>query len=95
MVDTLVRPEAEVVPVSDLETTDDKDNATHIVKTKGNENAAALVTEARIFGFPVEALCGYVWIPTKDPNNHPICQKCKDIYEAYRAVNDLDGRPAE
>jgi hypothetical protein len=95
VVDTLVRPEAEVIPVADLDTTEDKENATHIVKTKPGENAIAKVTEARIYGFQIEALCGYVWVPSKDPKNHPICSKCQQIYEAYRAVNGLEGRPAE
>jgi Protein of unknown function (DUF3039) len=60
----------------------------HIVKTEPGENAAAKVLEARIYGSPLEALCGHKWVPSRDPGKHPLCQKCKDIYEVYRAFND-------
>lgn len=60
----------------------------HIVKSKRGENAAAVVLEARVMGTPVEALCGYVWVPSRDPKQLPICEKCKSIYEMYRAFND-------
>jgi hypothetical protein len=60
----------------------------HIVKTEPGENAAAKVMEARIYGYPVEALCGHVWVPSRDPGRYPLCQACKEIYELYRAVNE-------
>lgn len=70
--------------------------AAHIVKTKKGENAAAKVLEARIYGTPLEALCGYVWVPSRDPKQLPICEDCKSIYEAYRMFNDgLNERPSE
>jgi hypothetical protein len=62
--------------------------AAHIVKTKPGESAVAKVTEARIYGYPVEALCGHVWVPSRDPGRYPLCQACKEIYELYRAVNE-------
>ena len=60
----------------------------HIVKTEPGESAAAKVLEARIYGTPVEALCGHVWVPSRDPKQLPLCQKCKEIYEVYRMFND-------
>jgi hypothetical protein len=60
----------------------------HIVKTEPGENAAAKVLEARIYGSPLEALCGHRWVPSRDPGKHPICQKCKEIYQGYKAFND-------
>lgn len=45
----------------------------HIVKDPGK------VTEAYILGTPVEALCGHVFTPSKDPKSLPICETCKDI----------------
>ena len=60
----------------------------HIVKTDGEESAAAKVLEARINGTPLEALCGHRWIPSRDPKQLPLCTKCKDIYETYRMFND-------
>ena len=65
-----------------------KPQQAHIVKTKPGENAAAVVLEARVMGTPIEALCGYVWVPSKDPRNLPVCEECKGIYEMYRAFND-------
>jgi hypothetical protein len=60
----------------------------HIVKTLPGENAAAKVLEARINGTPLEALCGHIWIPSRDPKQLPLCEKCKGIYETYRMFND-------
>ncbi|MFM2182631.1 MAG: hypothetical protein RJB61_925 [Actinomycetota bacterium] len=70
--------------------------AAHIVKTEPGENAAAKVLEARINGTPIEALCGHVWVPSRDPKQLPLCQECKAIYEMYRAFNDgLGEQPSE
>ena len=62
--------------------------AAHIVKTEPGESAAAKVLEARIYGTPLEALCGHVWIPSRDPKQLPLCEECKSIYEMYRAFNE-------
>ena len=62
--------------------------AAHIVKTKRGENAAAVVLEARVMGTPVEALCGFVWVPSRDPKQLPVCEECKSVYGVYRAFND-------
>ncbi|MFN6122529.1 MAG: DUF3039 domain-containing protein [Actinomycetes bacterium] len=68
----------------------------HIVKTKKGENAAAKVLEDRIYGTPLEALCGYGGVPSRDPTQLPICEECPSIYETYRMFNDgLNERPSE
>lgn len=68
----------------------------HIVKTAPGENAMAKVLEARIYGTPVEALCGHVWVPSRDPKQLPLCEECKSIYEMYRAFNEgLGDQPSE
>lgn len=70
--------------------------AAHIVKVEPGENAAAKVLEARIMGTPLEALCGHIWVPSRDPKQLPLCEECKAIYEMYRAFNDgLNERPDE
>lgn len=85
-----VVPDTERVPETSEPT------AAHIVKTEPGENAAAKVLEARIYGTPLEALCGHVWVPSRDPKQLPICEECKAIYEMYRAFNDgLNERPDE
>ena len=62
--------------------------ASHIVKVGPGENAAAVVLEARVMGTPVEALCGFVWVPSRDPKQLPMCEKCKGIYAMYRSFNE-------
>ena len=58
----------------------------HIVKKKKGwrnrkTSPQAMVLEARIAGTPLEALCGYVWVPSQNPHNLPVCPKCKAIYD--------------
>lgn len=87
---TLVEPDTERVPQTGEPT------AAHIVKTAPGENAAAKVLEARITGTPLEALCGHVWVPSRDPRQLPMCEACKSIYEMYRAMNEgLNEHPAD
>ena len=62
--------------------------AAHIVKTDPGESAVAKVTEARIYGFPVEALCGQRFVPQQDPKKLPLCATCKEIYDLYRQMGD-------
>ena len=76
------RPDVDATP-----DTDDPKHA-HIVKVGPGESAAAKVLEARIYGTPVEALCGFVWVPSRDPQPLPVCQKCRSVYDLYRAFND-------
>ncbi|WP_205324858.1 DUF3039 domain-containing protein [Glycomyces sp. YM15] len=39
---------------------------------------------AMVDGIPVKALCGKMWVPTRDPDRFPICPNCKDIYEKMK-----------
>ena len=61
--------------------------AAHIVKAPEGD-ATAKVLEARIYGTPLEALCGVVFVPQRDPTRLPRCAACKDIYDTYRVVNE-------
>jgi hypothetical protein len=82
--------------IDDTELKTDEPHSAHIVKAGPDESAAALVLEARINGTPVEALCGHVWVPSRDPKKLPLCEPCKEIYEMYRSFNDgLNERPDE
>ncbi len=46
------------------------------------------IVEASVMGTPITALCGKVWVPSRDPNRFPVCPECKDIYD-----NVLTGEP--
>ncbi len=38
------------------------------------------LTEAMVMGTPVVALCGKVWVPSRDPERFPVCPECKEIW---------------
>jgi Protein of unknown function (DUF3039) len=55
---------------------------THIIDRGDEERSSeTLVLEARINGTPLTALCGYTWVPSRDPQKYPICQKCLEVFE--------------
>ena len=78
--------EIEQIPAQKVVTTKEPTDASHIVwlppHLKGTTTAQAYILNARIEGFEVEALCGYTWIPQRDPQRFPICQACKEIYDS-------------
>ncbi|MDG2028275.1 MAG: DUF3039 domain-containing protein [Acidimicrobiales bacterium] len=37
------------------------------------------ITRATVEGTPVMAICGKVWVPSRDPSKYPICKTCADI----------------
>lgn len=39
------------------------------------------LTEAMVEGSPLQALCGKVWVPSRDPKKYPICPECKELYD--------------
>ena len=39
------------------------------------------IMEAMVTGTPVRALCGKLWVPSRDPSRFPVCPVCKDLYE--------------
>lgn len=42
------------------------------------------LTEAMVMGTPVVALCGKVWVPSRNPEKYPVCPECKEIWEHLR-----------
>lgn len=42
----------------------------------------ASVTEGYILGTPVVAICGQIFVPSRDPEKFPLCPICKKIAEA-------------
>jgi len=39
------------------------------------------MADAYVFGTELTALCGYRWIPSRDPEKLPVCPECQEIYE--------------
>ncbi len=46
------------------------------------------LTEAMVMGTPVVALCGKVWVPSRDPQRFPVCPECKEIWEGMESGDD-------
>jgi hypothetical protein len=46
------------------------------------------LTEAMVMGTPVVALCGKVWVPSRDPERFPVCPECKEIWESLESADD-------
>jgi hypothetical protein len=44
----------------------------------------AKITQSAVTGKAIRALCGKKWIPTRDPQNFPICPTCKEIYSRLK-----------
>jgi hypothetical protein len=63
----------------DLRTTDsgDHERMSHYVPKDR-------LVEAMINGTPVVALCGKVWVPSRDPERFPVCPECKEIWDSVR-----------
>lgn len=73
------QPDGNVLDKTDVVPTDegDHDLFSHYVRKDALEKA--------IFeGVPTLALCGKLWLPTKDAQRFPVCATCKDIYEQMK-----------
>ncbi|NBO08570.1 MAG: DUF3039 domain-containing protein [Actinobacteria bacterium] len=46
------------------------------------------ILESALSGDPVKALCGKVWVPTRDPEKFPICPTCKEIHANMKPGRD-------
>lgn len=90
---TTMRPDLDERVEEDVST--GQPRVAHIVRTDPGESAVAKVTEARVYGYPVEALCGERFVPQRDPTKLPVCTPCKEIYDMYRAMGgDLPDTPS-
>ena len=38
------------------------------------------IMEAFVNGVPIMALCGKIWVPTRDGENYPVCPECVEVY---------------
>ena len=42
------------------------------------------IVESAVMGSAVVALCGKVWVPSRDPEKFPVCPDCKKVYEKLK-----------
>ncbi len=74
MPDTGTVQETEVRPELSFGDGDHERFAHYVLKDK--------IVDSAVSGSPVRALCGKVWVPTRDPKKFPVCPMCKEIYES-------------
>lgn len=60
----------------------------HIVARENDADADTLVTSAYIEGTPLEALCGTVFVPSRDPKSLPPCERCVEIVTEILRMRD-------
>lgn len=42
------------------------------------------ITSSTVLGHEVVALCGKKWVPTRLPDDYPVCPDCKKIYDRLK-----------
>ena len=42
------------------------------------------IIESAVMGSAVVALCGKVWVPSRDPEKFPVCPDCKKVFEKLK-----------
>ena len=65
----------EKIELSDPQLSDGEPKFAHYVDKKK-------MGDAIVYGTPMIALCGYTWVPSRDPKKYPVCPECKEIYDA-------------
>lgn len=83
MTTTVVAPE-----VTDPLLDDEPPRVAHIVARETEADADTLVTAAYIEGTPLEALCGAVFVPSRDPKSLPPCERCVEIVTEILRMRD-------
>ena len=80
--------ETDLFPYEDLDA--DKDHKAHYINETDNihiwepgVSPQDIIDTARLTGQWVFALCGYKFIPERNPQNYPVCSACADIGATY------------
>ena len=62
---------------AELRDSDDHERFSHYVPAKKLE-------KARLTGTPVVALCGKVWVPSRNPDKYPVCPESKENWQSKK-----------
>jgi len=81
--DTQVLPEQDTRPQTSHGDGDHERFAHYVVADK--------IVDSQVTGTPLVALCGKVWVPSRDPKKYPVCPTCKEIYERLPKGEGGDG----
>jgi len=75
---TLLAPGSQTVleRTPQMEDEDDHERYSHYVQSNK-------LMEAMVNGTPVVALCGKVWVPSRNPEKFPVCPECKEIWDSF------------
>ncbi|WP_249203609.1 MULTISPECIES: DUF3039 domain-containing protein [unclassified Brevibacterium] len=78
---------AMTIPASSGSSTIEREQSEQLVEPGDHERYSHYapkdkIMESMVTGTPLIALCGKVWVPTRDPERFPICPRCKEIYES-------------
>ena len=49
------------------------------------------IVESAVMGNAVVALCGKVWVPSRDPEKFPVCPTCQEILDAIKSGEGSGG----
>ena len=66
--------ETEPAPPKPVLDEGDHDRFSHYVIGGGEA-----IMQSALTGEPVTALCGKVWVPSRDPKKYPVCPLCEEI----------------
>ena len=70
----MIRPQ-----VSDPETEREGPRVAHVIRKDA-------VLPGYVDGVVVEALCGVLFVPTRDPKRYPVCEMCKEKLKQVSAA---------
>ena len=82
MTETWIDVDTDTRTELDIDTGDgDHDRFAHYVRK-------ADIVRSNVEGIPVQALCGKVWIPNRDPERYPVCPTCKELHSKIFGSGD-------
>jgi len=86
MTDTLLEADVESVVIPYEDTEDGDEHHTHLINPPNNlhiwlpgMSIQEVVNIARTTGQVVVALCGYTWVPKRNPEKYDACSKCISV----------------
>ena len=72
--DTDIREDSDVRPDYSAGDGDHERFAHYVLKDK--------IVDSAVMGTPVRALCGKIWVRSRDPKRFPVCPDCQRIYDS-------------